>query len=70
MTDKTGGAAFPQSMECYGGLTIRDWFAGQIVGHVIQATKSDTREEGETHEQMFARRAYAIADALLSARKE
>jgi hypothetical protein len=81
MTDevKDGGAAFPHLNPNYdgnwdkepqrGGMSLRDWFASQVVGHVIMATKSDTRENGETHEQMFARRAYAIADALLSARK-
>lgn len=72
MTKSDGGAAFPACNEANVngtmGMSLRDWFAGQIVGHVIQATKSDTREEGETHEQMFARRAYAIADALLTAR--
>jgi hypothetical protein len=51
-------------------MTLRDWFAGTVLGGVIAATKSDTREPNETHEQMFARRAYALADAMLSARQQ
>jgi hypothetical protein len=51
------------------GISLRDWFAGTVLGGVIAATKSDTREPNETHEQMFARRAYALADAMLAARE-
>jgi hypothetical protein len=29
----------------------------------------DTREDGETREMLFARKAYRIADAMLEARK-
>ena len=77
MTDKTGGAASPhQHCEPHGspcapeaGMTLRDWYIGQSIGAIIIACKNDTREKGETHEQMFARKAAAVADALLSARE-
>lgn len=83
MTNKTGGAAFPHpDYETYiidasgrgahigasGGMTLRDWYIGQSIGAIIIACKNDTREKGETHEQMFARKAAAVADALLTAR--
>ena len=69
---KDGGPAFPVPDDASDmpGMSLRDWFAGQVLGGVIAATKSDTREPNETHEQMFARRAYALADALLAARKQ
>ena len=51
-------------------MSLRDWFAGQALAAIISTCRSDTRENGETREQMFARRAYDIADALLSARGE
>lgn len=72
---KDGGAAFPSSFRydledwADSGMSLRDWFAGTVLGGVIAATKSDTREPNETHEQMFARRAYALADAMLAARE-
>jgi hypothetical protein len=72
---KDGGSAFPHPHQhgfkpSEDGMSLRDWFAGTVLGGVIAATKSDTREPNETHEQMFARRAYALADAMLSARQQ
>lgn len=70
MFDKTGGPAFPQSTDFYDGLTVRDWFAGQALSSVIMGTMHDTRENGETIEQMFARKAYLIATAMLVEREK
>lgn len=69
---KDGGPAFPggelpEHPKHPNGMSLRDWFAGQALGAVIAATKNDTREHGETLEQMFARKAYAVADAMLAA---
>jgi len=50
------------------GLNQRDWFAGKALHSVILICANDTREEGEARERMFARKAYAIADAMLEAR--
>ena len=67
-----GGPAFPhQDSGDTGtrpGMSLRDWFAGQALHSVILTCANDTREEGETRERMFAKKAYAIADAMLEAR--
>lgn len=66
-----GGPAFPaipgdmaQGPCCYwGGMTLRDWFAGQVlIGLSI-------RREGKT-DAYDAQLAYRLADAMLAARKE
>lgn len=70
-----GGAAFPIAhSDAPGapyaelGMSLRDWFAGQAIGAVINSCASDTREGGETFEAMFARKAYGVADAMIRAR--
>lgn len=47
----------------------RDLVAMHVLPKIMDACAQDTREPGETHEQMFARKAYALADAMLAARK-
>lgn len=47
----------------------RDEIAMHVLPSVIKICKGDMRKEGETSEQMFARKAYAIADAMIAARK-
>jgi hypothetical protein len=71
----SGGAAFqiPHSNEPHApcaehGMTLRDWFAGKALVGVIDACKADTREPGETAGEMFARKSFAVADAMLAAR--
>lgn len=51
-------------------MTLRDWFAGQALAGVVTACRNDTRKGDETHEEMFARKAYAIADAMLAEREK
>ena len=48
---------------------LRHEIAMQVLPSVITTCKNDTRKAGETHEQMFARNAYAMADAMIEARK-
>lgn len=74
MTDKIndGGPAFPQAdlsgygmgpAECNnGGMTLRDWFAGQALAGLLASGGSVSWEQ-----DVFS--AYAAADAMLSARK-
>ncbi len=75
MTDKidNGGPAFPVTFEGGGnngespayfeGMTLRDWFAGQ-------ALAKSTRGIWDSHKyDDVAKRAYGIADAMISARK-
>ena len=82
MTDKIndGGPAFPTAPAyaadgrtlSYGfaGMTLRDWFAGQAVGSVMHMCAGDTLLPGESIETSFARKAYAIADAMLAEREQ
>ena len=67
-----GGPTFPIPGSEYSttdyGMTLRDWFAGQALTGVMAACANDTRGQSEPHEAMFARKAYAIADAMLSER--
>lgn len=74
MTDNP--SAFPtQERDSFGyakkdadGMTLRDYFAGQAVGSVMHLCARDTLLPGESIEAAFARKAYAVADALLAAR--
>jgi hypothetical protein len=50
------------------GMTLRDYFAGQVVGSVMHLCARDTVLPGESIEAAFARKSYAIADAMLAAR--
>ena len=74
MDDKdNGGPAFPQHMftpysggggvwTTKGGMTLRDWFAGQaLAGMLARGTTNDDAE--------VAVEAYSLADAMLEARK-
>ena len=71
-----GGPAFPRpdwngswvGPDTFSGLSLRDWFAGQALAGVIDVCRSDTVGIGETREELFAWKAYRIADAMLAAR--
>lgn len=82
MTKETGGSAFPCEqaktvvteqghlyMIDHTGMTLRDWFAGQIMaGMYANGLYSDggDRIEGDVYR---AKGAYAQADAMIEARK-
>lgn len=63
MTHETndGGQAFPQLNST--GMTLRDWFAGQALAGNLDMRES-IDDPGPT-----ARMVYAIADAMIEARK-
>lgn len=71
-----GGPAFPH-MAADGhpdyrlGLSLRDHFAAQAIPAIIRQCAGDLtfRDGTETAEQYFARKAYEVSDAMLSARK-
>jgi hypothetical protein len=69
-----GGPAFPvtESDRCYAsyGMTLRDWFAGQALAGLIASESMSTEESAHLTAPADARRAYAMADAMLAARKE
>jgi hypothetical protein len=49
--------------------TLRDKFAGQALSGVMVTCQGDTRLINETSPEMFARKSYFVADAMLEARK-
>lgn len=68
-----GGPAFPQAtmtgtfndqplVETYGGMSLRDWFAGQALAGLLAGD-----DEGGTWEK-WALSAYNAADAMLARR--
>lgn len=62
---KTGGPAFP-AYSTFDGMTLRDWFAGQIA--ITRPTPGiETGLEGDAR---WAQRNYELADAMLTAREK
>lgn len=65
--------------DCAEGMSLRDWFAGQALVAIIKAEeavdvdsiKERARIRQRNHRAKFrdAKRAYAIADAMLAARQ-
>lgn len=76
-----GGPAFPCDVEAVNplnglpyrsqseGMALRDWFAGQALPAVIEVCEANERVGDETIAQMFARKAYEAADAMLNERE-
>jgi hypothetical protein len=69
MSDRkdNGGPAFPilktDTHDTWPGMTLRDWFAGQVIASVKGWHPADRRGKSS------AVIAYEIADAMLEARK-
>ena len=67
--------AFPQqfhgtSEPSLSGLTMRDYFAGQaLAGNLEQGLEDDMNIKWWHPSEKIAKRAYAIADAMLKARE-
>lgn len=59
---KDGGPTFPTEWG-QDGLTIRDWFAGQML------PRMGTGWPNDENKMLLARRCYEIADAMLAARE-
>lgn len=70
-----GGPAFPVAYEhseatCeQHGMSLRDRFAIAALPPVMYICCSDELEGDESQPDMFARKAYEVADAMLRARK-
>ena len=72
--------AFPAGESCFDspatpGMTLRDYFAGQAVGHAIQLldNQNDNREETLNAEELVEYTAilsYSLADAMLLEREK
>jgi len=53
------------------GMSILEWYAGQALPQIINTCARDTTKPGETREQLFARKAFEVARAMMSeARKQ
>ena len=75
-----GGPAFPQSetlyedgaelcREAHGGMTLRDWFAGQaLVGIGTWLPVTDWPATIAEQNAIRAQHAYSVADAMIAAR--
>ena len=71
--DKNGGPAFPISIpgsgdNGYGGMTLRDWFAGQAINGMHSAMTTSTAWPDAPAMLNMARIASKQADAMLAAR--
>lgn len=50
------------------GMSLRDYFAAQSLPGVMSVCCGDHRLGNETMEQLFARKAYQLADAMMAHR--
>lgn len=72
-----GGPAFPQDLQGrrgdnpeYQGMSLRDWFAGQVAAGDAAANGGWASRASEDATMPRARLYYRIADAMLKAREE
>ena len=61
-SEKTG---YENTLPYYEGMTLRDWFAGQALGHIPALL--DANEKNKSVKQI-AEWSYQVADAMLAAR--
>lgn len=68
-----GGPAFPNHDGCdpEEGMSLRDWFAGQVLTGLVVARCITTDDQDRLSEERGrkAKSAYALADAMLKARE-
>lgn len=77
MSINDGGPAFPEAVaigpsgDVYpgmGGMSLRDWFAGQAAAAIIGGICAQGRSTDSERAPLVARSAYLLADAMLAAR--
>ncbi|HBM3177426.1 TPA: hypothetical protein LVM02_005345 [Klebsiella michiganensis] len=67
--ENNGGPVYPT--QGYEGLTLRDYFAGQVMqGWLASYPESNQHPVATHHENMVAELSYLMADAMLKAREE
>ncbi len=73
--ERTGGPAYPTSKSILGmtvassdGLTIRDYFAGNVV-YAVAAMANQSGVPENLHPDAIAAECYRLADAMIAARK-
>lgn len=56
------------------GMTLRDWFAGQIAGHLVSNSNQNPdwirNASKEEQAKVYAENAYSLADAMIAAREK
>lgn len=67
--NSTGIPAFPSSHTYDSGMSLRDWFAGQVIP-VIAASRPLLNVATMDEIESMGRCAYQIADAMIAARGE
>ena len=74
---KDGGAAFPGcvrntkgKLDRNPGMSLRDWFAGQLAASTVGGAISINIGIGEEEMLTVAKSAYKFADAMLEAREQ
>jgi len=67
--DKTGGAAFPHVSTHIArtGMTLRDYFAGQVLGEILECYHNLTDVDPY---RFAAAQAYEMADAMIAEREK
>ncbi len=63
----------PQGSEQYGGMTLRDWFAGMALQALVASSSAETRGEvlrGIVGGKHVSTAAYMYADAMLTEREK
>jgi len=75
MSKKTGGPAFPQRLDGWNqvetGMTLRDYFAAKaLAGGLEQGVRDDMDLAWWRDPEDVARRAYAVADAMIAEREK
>jgi hypothetical protein len=79
MAVEDGGQAFPVPLAARAngmldagepGMTLRDWFAGQVAAAMAGGTIACGASSGPTDAVALAKGAYCVADALLSERSK
>lgn len=73
MSTNAGGPAFPceNDEEYFPGMSLRDWFAGQIVSEMLDLMKrSGHNGTPDKCRAELAEEAYLLADAMLAEREK
>ena len=71
MSKDTQMPAFPASAFCFPGMTLNDYFAGQVLaGYMADANLTFSKDDNVTWQVKLARECYLMADAMMEVRNE